>query len=115
MKRFLILVLLILTFVAFADAANLQFGWDPKPAGDARNRVRVYERTGSAAPYSYNWVGEVLEPTQSFTLNGVPAGSHVYVARGFNGQTESGDSNAVSVVIVAIPGAVTNLTVTFVP
>lgn len=108
-----LLLLLALAPPAFGVGVNL--AWDPRPASDSRTFVRIFERTGAAAPYIYTQVAQVAEPATSFTLATVSPGIHVYVVRGYNGQGESPDSNAVTTIVLTVPGTITNLTATFVP
>lgn len=118
MKRFLLFFLLFfaLSFAATRAiaAVNLKFQWDAKTAGDTRTSVRIYERTGTVAPYTYTQVAEVAEPAITVTVNNVSAGTHTYVARGWNGQQESVDSNAVTSVVLNAPSAPTTVTITIV-
>ena len=107
-------VILWLMFAVFAMAANVNLAWDAKAPADTRTSVRIYERSG-ASPYAYTLVATALEPATSVTLTGVAQGSRTYIGRGYNGQSESADSNAVSIVILAIPGVVTNVTITITP
>lgn len=114
MKRLLVVLWLLIGTATFA-AVNVKIQWDAKSPSDSRTHVRIYERAGVAPPYIYTQVAEVVEPAFSYTLNAVPAGAHTYIARAWNGQEESGDSNPASTIILAIPGVVTNITITFTP
>ena len=107
-------VILWLLFAVTAMAANVNLAWDSKSVGDTRTHVRIYERTG-VTPYTYTLVATAVEPATTVMLPGVTQGTHTYIARGWNGQSESLDSNAVSTVILAVPGVVTNVTITITP
>lgn len=113
MKKLLSAILwLTLAGCAFAGV-SVKLQWDAKATGDTRTSVRIYERTG-VAPYTYTLVGEVSEPATTLTLNNVAVGAHTYVARGYNGQQESTDSNSVQSVILQQPAAPTTVTITIV-
>ena len=109
----------VLTIVALLSiplyAATVNLAWDPKPVGDTRTHVRIYERTGAVAPYTYTLVATATEPATTVAIPNVSQGTKTYIARGWNGQSESGDSNAVSTVILAVPGTVTNVIITITP
>ena len=107
-------VILWLLLAVTAMAANVNLAWDAKLPADTRTSVRIYERTG-VTPYTYTLVATALEPATTVTLPSVTQGTHTYVARGWNTQSESVDSNAVSTVILAVPGVVTNVTITITP
>lgn len=109
MRKLLFALLMLFSLTSMA-AVNVKLQWDAKPTGDTRTSVRIYEHVGTA----YNQVGEVTEPAVTITLTGVATGSHSYVARAWNGQSESGNSNEVTTVILATPGAPTTVTITIV-
>lgn len=113
-RRLLPSCLLLLALAAPAFGVGVNLAWDPRPASDSRTFVRIFERTG-AAPYNYTQVAQVAEPATTFTLATVSPGIHVYVVHGYNGQSESPDSNAVTTIVLTVPGTITNLTATFVP
>lgn len=115
LANILSLLLLLALMATPLFGATVTLAWDPKPTGDTRTHVRIYERTGAAAPFAYTLIGTAIEPATTIVLSSVPAGSHTYVARAWNGQSESADSNAVSVVILAVPGTVTNVTISITP
>jgi hypothetical protein len=110
---FATLAFLLLTVPLYAATINL--AWDAKTVGDTRTHVRIYERTGAVTPYTYTLVATAIEPATTVTVPSVTAGTHTYVARGWNGQSESADSNAVSAVILALPGVIQNVTITITP
>jgi hypothetical protein len=109
MKKIILILWLILAVRAFGQV-NVKLQWDARPSGDTRISVRIYERSGSG-PYSYTQVAEVAEPVMTATLSNVASGAHTYVARGWNGQQESPDSNAVTTTVLSAPGAPTNVTI----
>jgi hypothetical protein len=115
MRKFLICLAVFMFLAESALAGRVQIGWDAKSVGDTRTSVRVYERTGAAAPYTYTKVGEVSEPTTTLTLPSVGVGSHTYIARAWNGQAESVDSNSVTATILQAPAAPSTVVITIVP
>jgi hypothetical protein len=114
MKRFLSMLLWLLLMPTLFAAVNVKLQWDAKLAGDTRTNVRIYERTGAVAPYTYTQVAEVAEPTVLATIPNVAPGTHTYIARAWNGQQESADSNAPTAIILVPPGTITNVTITIV-
>jgi hypothetical protein len=115
MKRLFLALALCLAVAATSLAATVNLTWDAKPSADTRVAVRIYERFGTAAPYTYTQIGTVSEPTNTFIVPAVTVGTHTYVVTGVNSSGESAYSNAVSAVILAIPGVVTNVTITITP
>jgi hypothetical protein len=113
MKKLLAIGFWLLIAGSAMAAVNLKFQWDVKPGGDTRTSVRIYERTGTG-PYTFTQVAEVAEPAVTVTVNNVTPGVHSYVARGWNGQEESGDSNLVTSAVLAAPGIPTTVTITVV-
>jgi hypothetical protein len=115
MKRFLSMILWLLLIPALFGATNVVFQWDAEPGGQAWTQVRIYERTGTAAPYTYALVGSAACPgCITYTAVNVATGTHTYIARSYNGQSESVDSNPVTAVILAVPSAPTTVTITIV-
>ena len=119
MKRLLFVIASLMLFASIASAAaTVNLAWDAMPAGQAWTAVKCYERTGAAAPYTYTLVGQtptVVPPTAPVTTLSIPnvaTGTHVYVVRSYNGQSESADSNSVQGVILAVPTAPTTITIT---
>jgi hypothetical protein len=96
------------------QAATVNLAWDAMPAGQAWTEVRCYERTGASAPYTYTLKGTVtgVPPTNTISITGVATGTHTYVVRAYNGQSESADSNSVQGIILAVPNAPTTITIT---
>ncbi len=91
-----LLILLALDGIAFAQqTGTVTFTWDPMPAGQNWQQVRIYERFGSQAPYTYAKVAEVPGNQITATVQGVSAGKHTYIARSVDGW-ESDDSQATS-------------------
>ncbi len=89
----LYVILLILTGISSAAAAQVSLAWDPsspKPDG-----YRLYQRT-TGTSYNYDspsWAG----PTASCTISNLSDGTQYYfVVRAYTGTTESGDSNEVA-------------------
>lgn len=109
MKRLLLGIALLMILATFACAATLNFAWDPAAAGETWSLVRIYERVGAAAPYTYTKVIEVPGTAVTASALNVPAGTHTYIARSVapDGVTESNDSNAVTATLK--PGSPANL------
>lgn len=99
----------------FAFSASVNLSWDGQLPGDTRTAVRIFERVGVIAPYTYTHISTVPDPQNTYTVNNVTEGIHVYVVRAINSQYESPDSNAVSIVILVMPGNITSLSATIVP
>lgn len=113
MKRlygFLTGIILILAVAQVASAADLRFEWDAAPAGQTWKTVRVYERTGAASPFTYALKGEVAGNLTTMSITGVAPGRHVYIARSFDGNWESADSNTAET--GAVPTAPGNIRIT---
>lgn len=93
MKKLLLLsmVLGILFLAVSVQAATLNFSWTI-PAGENWTSVRIYERTGAAAPYTYTKIAEVACPGCTSVSANVSDASHTWIARSWNGQAESVDS-----------------------
>jgi hypothetical protein len=117
MFRKVILLLLFFLFLStIALSATVTLAWDPMPAGQAWTKVLIYEQIG-VAPYTYTLVGQtptVVPPTAPLTTTSFAAttGTHTYVARASNGQSESVNSNAVQGIILATPSSPTTITIT---
>jgi hypothetical protein len=107
------LLALFLFALPLNSAVNLKFQWDAKLAGDTRTHVRIYEKV-TGTPVTYTQLAEVPEPVVNVTITGVLSGTHSYVARGWNGQEESADSNVVTITVLTVPGVPTNVTITIV-
>jgi len=108
-KRFYLVLCLIL-FAIYAQAATVTLAWDAMPAGESWTSVRIYERTGIVAPYTYAQVASVACPGCTTAVVTVTAvGNHTYVARSYNGTIESADSNSV---LVNVPAPPVNLKIT---
>jgi hypothetical protein len=96
--RLLFLLLFLMTACFAQQTGTIEFSWDPMPAGQAWLTVRVYERTGSAEPYSYHQIAEAPVPATSVTAQlDVGGGQRIFVARSFDGFWESIDSNSVAI------------------
>lgn len=108
MKRAILILALIQYFTLSAFALDIKLAWDPMPAGQTWTAVRIYERVGTV----YTQVGQVVPPVATVTLASVTTGTHYYVARSYNGQSESVNSNEVMVTVLTVPGAPTALTIT---
>jgi hypothetical protein len=116
-KIFCFVVLLMFALPIIAQAATVTLAWDPMPAGQAWTKVQAYERTGTITPYTYVKVGEtpsVVPPAAPVNTLAFQAaiGTHTYIVRSTNGQSESGDSNAVQGIILATPSSPTTITIT---
>ena len=92
MKKALAGILWLLLLAGIASAADLNFEWDPMPAGQAWELVRIYEIVDG----SYNLVAEAPGDQTTATVTDVAPGNHVYIARSFQATLESADSNQVS-------------------
>jgi hypothetical protein len=115
MKRLFLIVFLILAIASITQAAaTVTLSWDTMPAGQQWTEVRVYERIGSAVPYTYNLLNKVIgtPPANTIAITNVPVGTHTYVVRSYNGQSESVDSNSVPAIILSVPSAPTTITIT---
>jgi len=115
MKRLLSIIILMLALAGLAQAAaNVTLAWDPMPAGQAWTAVRAYERTGAIGSYVYTLVGTSTgsPPAPTVTIPNVSVGTHTYVVRAYNGQSESVDSNAVQGIILSVPTAPVTVTIT---
>lgn len=95
MRRILILIA-FLCLVASVQAADITFAWDPMPAGQQWEKVRLYERTGTAGNYQYTLKGEVDGNLTTMTIPGVTPGTHTFIARSYANSWESADSNTVT-------------------
>lgn len=78
-----------------ALAADVKLAWDPMPADQAWEKVRIYEKVGA----TYTQKGEVAGNLTQITLTGITPGTHILIARAFQTQLESADSNTVTAVI----------------
>ncbi len=76
-----------------AQTGTVTLTWDPKPAGQTWQKVRVYERSGTAPDFVYTQKAEVSGIETTATVQNVTPGVHTYVARSVDGW-ESVDSNA---------------------
>ena len=110
MKRAILILAVILCFALSAMAIDIKLAWDAMPAGQAWTAVRIYERVGTV----YAQVGQVVPPVATLTLASVATGTHYYVARSYNGQAESANSNEVTAVVLSVPSAPTTVTITIV-
>jgi hypothetical protein len=104
MKRLLFTVALLL-FALPALAADVPLFWDTN-TGPAYDKVRIYERTGTAGNYVYTMKIEVAGTVTTATVTGLSPGTHYLVARGYIAPIESVDSNSVSPIV---PGNINNL------
>jgi hypothetical protein len=91
MKRLLMLSCLFLCLPLTAAAATVTLAWDPAPAGQSWQKVRIYEK-GAAG---YVLLVEVAGDATTAQISVVP-GAHAWVARSFDGVWESSDSNTVT-------------------
>jgi hypothetical protein len=91
MRRLLIILALLLCATQ-AFAADVTLKWDPMPAGQAWEKVRIYEMVGTA----YSLKAEVAGSATQATIANVPIGTHVYIARAYQATLESPDSNTAS-------------------
>lgn len=112
MRKIISFLLPVLFAVSLNAAVGVKLAWDPKPVSETWTEIHCYERTGAAAPFTYTSVATAPGTATSLTVSGVSTGTHTYIVRSFNGQQESTDSNAVSVTILPVPGAPTNVTTT---
>lgn len=103
----------ILTLACWSRAIDVRLAWDPAPAGESWSTVRIYEKS-SATPPVYTLVAEVAGGETTVTIRSVSVGMHNYVARAWNGQVESDDSNTALINILPQPKAPTTLTITIV-
>ena len=110
MKRLAMLLGMLLFFALPGLAADITFVWDPAPAGQTWTKVRLYERTGTTSPYGYALKGEVAGAATTITITGVAPGAHTYIARSYDGQWESADSNTAST--GAVPTTPGNIRIT---
>ena len=102
MKHLLIPACLVvcLLLAATATAATVTLAWDPAPAGQAWQKIRIYEKGATG----YTLVTEVAGDAATAQISVVP-GPHSWVARSYDGIWESGDSNAVTTgPVPAAPG-----------
>jgi hypothetical protein len=102
MKHLLIPACLVvcLLLVATANAATVTLAWDPAPAGQAWQKIRIYEKGATG----YTLVTEVAGDAATAQISVIP-GAHSWVARSYDGIWESGDSNAVTTgPVPAAPG-----------
>jgi hypothetical protein len=101
MRKKFALCFVLMLFASAAVAASVTLEWDAVPAG-TWEKVRIYEKTGSASVL----ITEVDGNLTQATFEAVP-GIHNYVARGYKAPWESADSNTVT--SPAVPAAPTNL------
>lgn len=90
-----LIVLFAITTALMAQTGTVTLTWDAMPTGQTWKQVRVYERTGTAAPFAYTKVAEVAGDQVSATVQNVTPGMHTYVVRSVDGW-ESVDSNTAS-------------------
>ena len=114
MRKLVILMMWVMMCGMLMAQVNLRFQWDAKQGGDSRTAVRIYERIGAVAPFTFTQVAEVAEPATTVTVLNVLPGTHNFVARAWNGQQESGDSNMVTSVVLGAPAAPTSVVITVV-
>jgi len=116
MKKLLNFTLLFLLFSSIAYAGTVTLAWDTMPAGQVWTKVIAYERIGTS-PYTYTKVGEtptVVPPVAPVSTLSFQAaiGTHTYIVRSSNSQSESPDSNSVQGIILAVPSSPTTITIT---
>ncbi len=88
------LLLLALTFgLAAQQTGTVTFTWDPMPMSQSWQFVRIYERIGASAPYTYALKAEVSGAVSTATVSNVTPGIHTYIARSVD-DWESIDSNS---------------------
>ena len=104
--RKLICIAFLFLCASIAQAADITFTWDPMPAGQNWQQVRIYEKMTT----TYNKVAEVPGNQTTATVKNVVPGRHEYIARAYDGTWESDDSN--SVVTPPIPASPTNIKAT---
>ena len=111
-----ITLMLALPAMAQAATATVNLAWDPMPSGQQWTQVRAYERIGTVAPFTYTLVGTVSgsPPANTVAIPNVAVGTHTYVVRAYNGQSESADSNSVQGVILSQPLAPSTIVITIV-
>lgn len=105
MKRFLLIVLIVINIVLFAVIARsgeVTLSWDAN--GQAPDGYRLFSRT-VGQPYDYAvpvWHGiETIKTVNDLA----PGKTYFFVVRAFVGDTESSDSNEVSYTVKgAVPG-----------
>lgn len=109
-----ILFLLLAVSPQLWATADVHIAWDPMPSGQAWVEVRAYELVGK--PPTPTLVGTVTTPAtvSTLTLYNVPAGTHTYIVRSWNGQQESVDSNTDSATILTAPLAPGHETITII-
>jgi hypothetical protein len=100
-RLFLIIALCLIALPAMAQT-TLSFQWDPMPAGQAWDNVRLYEVSGAA----YALKGVAAGTATTITITGLTPGSHTYIVRAVSGSIESADSNSVSATVK--PGSPAN-------
>lgn len=112
-----VIVALMMTLAQAVLAADVKLQWDAKLATDVRTGVRVYERFTNATTgaFTYANIGFALDPVNIFTVTNVTSGTHTYVVRAYNAQSESKDSAAVIAIILVNVNEVTGLTITIIP
>jgi hypothetical protein len=109
MKRLLLITALMLLAVP-AMAADVTFAWDSST--QPWEKVRIYERTGTVAPFTYTQKVEVAGNLTTATVTGVTPGVHYYIARSYIAPWESADSNVVNT--GNVPNAPGNVRITIV-
>lgn len=108
MKR-IILIAALLLFAVPAMAATVTLAWDPMPAGQSWTGVTAYEQIGTV----YTQVAKVTGTPPASTLSfQATTGTHTYVVRSTNGQSESPNSNSVQGIILSTPTTPTTITIT---
>lgn len=108
MKRILMLCVLLCLLSVPVVAADLNFQWDPAPAGQGWTNVKLYEIVGTV----YTLKGTAVGTATTISLTGVAPGTHLYIVRSVAGTLESVDSNSVNAPIN--PAAPTNFKIVMV-
>jgi len=94
-SRMLLVVFLMAAFSSIAMCDDTVFGWDKVP-GQTWEKVRIYQRSGAAAPYTYTLKAEVDGSQTTATVTNTVPGM-IFIARSTMGFMESNDSNAVGI------------------
>lgn len=104
-------LVLLLTLILTANAANLKLTWDPNPAADEVTGYRVYFRNNAFLGGQFGTIAAVA--TNTWTWTNVPLGNFSFYITATNAAGESTPSAIVTTNITAgvvvVPGAPRNL------
>lgn len=112
--RYILILTMLMLFASLATAADVTLAWDPAPADQTWDLVRIYEKNGDGTGgILYEMKAEVPGTQTQATIANVTPGVHIYVARSVaQPWGESSDSNEAKTPLSATPPGRLRVTVT---